>query len=486
MIRMLALFLLITIRLTTLCAAQSQEMPRPNIVIIYADDLGYGDVACYGGQWQTPNLDRLAAEGMKFTDFYVAQPVCSASRTALLTGCYPNRMGIHGALGPNARHGIHADETTLGELAKQQGYATAAVGKWHLGHHPQFLPLRNGFDEYLGLPYSNDMWPYHPELKPGSFPKLPLIDGETIIDADVTAEDQTHLTRQYTERAVRFIDKHPSTPFLLYLAHSMPHVPLFAGQKFAGASKQGVYADVIQEIDWSVGEVLASLKRNNLDANTLVLFASDNGPWLSYGNHAGSAGHLREGKGTVWEGGVRVPCLARWPGRIPAKSICREPAMTIDLFPTIAKLMHAELPARKIDGQSLLPLLTGETGAKSPQAAYFFYYHTNELQAVRAGRWKLILPHSYRTMQGQMPGKDGHPGKYRMLKVGLELYDLEGDPGEAHECSAQHPEVVQELLKHAERSRAELGDSLTQRKGSGTRLAGQLAIAKDAPEKKTN
>jgi len=468
-------FLLLTCISLFFSATAQADAPStpPNIVIIYADDMGYADLSCYGASWKTPHLDQLAAEGIRFTDFYVAQPVCSASRTALLTGCYPNRLGIHGALGPNAKHGINADEMTLAELVKQKGYATAAIGKWHLGHLPAFLPTRHGFDEYLGLPYSNDMWPYHPEARAGTYPNLPLIDGDTIVDANVTAEDQAKLTAMYAARAVSFIEQCRSKPFFLYLAHSMPHVPIFAGEQFQGASKQGLYADVIQEIDWSVGEILAALRKQGLEQNTLVIFASDNGPWLSYGNHSGSAGPLREGKGTVWEGGVRVPCIARWPGRIPAGSICREPAMTIDLFPTIAKITGAELPPQKIDGQNILPLLTAEPGAKCPQAAYFFYYHVGELHAVRSGRWKLILPHAYRTMRDQAPGKDGIPGKYRMVKVQTELYDLENDPGESHECSADHPEIVQQLLTHVERTRADLGDSLAKRKGSGVRKAGQ-------------
>ncbi|MDB5388185.1 MAG: atsA 3 [Planctomycetaceae bacterium] len=460
---------------SVLNASEQQAGSTPNIVMIYADDLGYGDVGCYGARWKTPNLDRLAAEGIRFTDFYVAQPVCSASRTALLTGCYPNRLGIHGALGPNAKHGISADEMTLAELVKQQGYATAAVGKWHLGHHPEFLPTQHGFDQYLGLPYSNDMWPHHPEAKPSTYPKLPLIDGKSIVDDDVTADDQMQLTGLYTQRAISFIEKNRTKPFLLYVAHSMPHVPLFTGEAFRGASKQGVYADVIQEIDWSVGQILEALQRSGIEKNTLVMFASDNGPWLSYGNHGGSAGSLREGKGTVWEGGVRVPFIARWPGKIPAGSVCHEPAMTIDLFPTIARITGAKLPPHKIDGLDILPLLTGVPGSKSPQLAYFFYYHVGELHAVRSGRWKLILPHTYRTMQGQPPGKDGRPGQYRMVKVDApELYDLENDPKELQECSAQHPEIVRQLQGYVENARADLGDTLTKRVGAGVRTAGKL------------
>jgi arylsulfatase A-like enzyme len=318
------------------------------------------------------------------------------------------------------------------------------------------------------------MWPHHPSAKAGTCPPSPLIDGATAADPDVTAEDQAELTAAYTDRAVRFIAANKDKPFFLYVAHSMPHVPLFAGEKFRGSSRQGTYGDVIQEIDWSVGEILAALKSAGVAENTLVLFTSDNGPWLNYGNHAGTAGPLREGKGTCWEGGVRVPCVARWPGVIPAGSVCREPAMTIDVLPTVAKLTGADLPKRPIDGKDIGPLLRGEPGAKCPHAAYYFYYHAHELQAVRAGKWKLILPHTYRTMAGQEPGKDGKPGRYVQAKAGQELYDLEADVGETTDVAAKHPEVVKQLLAHAEAMRADLGDALTKRPGPGRREPGRV------------
>src|SRR5260221_3235326 len=369
-------------------ATAAEPSRPPNVVIIFTDDQGYGDVGCYGAKGlTTPNLDRMTREGIRFTDFYVAQPVCSSSRTALLTGCYPNRLGIVGALGPKDRHGIHDDETTLGQLCKSRGYATAVFGKWHLGHHPQFLPLRHGFDEYLGLPYSNDMWPNHPTAGK-NFPQLPLIEGSKTI---VENPDQTQLTTMYTERAVAFIDQHREQPFLLYVPHSMPHVPLHVSEKFKGKSERGLYGDVIEEIDWSVGEVLAALKRNGIDDNTLVMFTCDNGPWLVYGNHAGTTGPLREGKQTTFEGGVRVPFIARWPGKIPAGSVCRAPAMTIDIFPTIARLIGAKLPERKIDGLDIWPLLAAEAGAKSPHEALCFYW-LDRLHALRSGRLKLAFP----------------------------------------------------------------------------------------------
>jgi arylsulfatase len=268
----------------------------PNLVVFFIDDMGYADIGPFGAKgYSTPNLDKMAEHGTRFTNFHVAQPVCSASRAALLTGCYPNRIGIHGALSPKASHGIADGEMTMAEVVKQKGYATCAVGKWHLGHLPQFLPSRHGFDEYFGLPYSNDMWPFHPQAKKGSYPPLPLIENEKVIDAEVTAEDQNELTTRYTQHAEDFIQRSKDKPFFLYLAHSMCHVPLFVSDKFRGKSGAGLFGDVIMEIDWAVGEVMNTLKQQGVIDNTLVIFTSDNGPWLSYGDHAGSATPLKEG-----------------------------------------------------------------------------------------------------------------------------------------------------------------------------------------------
>ena len=298
----------------------------PNVVVIFCDDLAYADLGCYGAKgYKTPNIDRLARQGMRFTDFYVAQAVCSASRAALMTGCYPNRIGIKGALGPQSKIGLNTNEVTIAKMLKERGYATGVFGKWHLGHLPEFLPLRHGFDEFFGLPYSNDMWPNHPTAGT-NYPPLPLIEGERAVEI---MPDQTQLTTRYTERAVRFIERHKSQPFFLYVPHNMPHVPLFVSSKFAGKTKRGLFGDVLAEIDWSVGEILGALKKHGLEENTLVIFSSDNGPWLVYGDHAGSAKPLREGKATAFDGGVRVPFIARWPGRIPAGKVCREPAMTL-------------------------------------------------------------------------------------------------------------------------------------------------------------
>jgi arylsulfatase A len=447
--------------------AVAADPPPPNVVIVFADDLGYGDLGCYGAKgYTTPNLDRLAKEGVKFTDFYAAQAVCSASRAALLTGCYPNRVGILGALGPASKIGIHKDEKTIADILKARGYATAAFGKWHLGHHPQFLPTRHGFDEYFGLPYSNDMWPKHPTAK---FPDLPLTDGEKTIELN---PDQTRLTTSYTERAVKFIEKSKDKPFFLYVAHNMPHVPLFVSDKFKGKSERGVFGDVLMEIDWSVGQILDTLKKHGLDERTLVVFTSDNGPWLSYGDHAGSAGPLREGKGTAWDGGVRVPAVMRWPGQIPSGTVCREPAMTIDLLPTVAKLAAAELPKHPIDGLDIGPLMRNQAGAKSPHEALYFYWDRH-LQAIRSGSWKLHFPHPYRTMAGKPGGTGGQPAQYSQTKTELALYDLAADAGEQTDVAARHPEVVERLKKLADKAREDLGDSATNQASRGARPVGK-------------
>lgn len=464
-------------------SANAKTERTPNIVIIFIDDMGYGDIGPFGAKdYKTPNLDRMAAEGRVFTDFHSATAVCSASRAALLTGCYPERISILGALYPLARHGIHADEVTLAELCRSRGYATAIFGKWHLGHLREFLPLQHGFDEYFGLPYSNDMWPLHPDIvnntsraeqRKRELPDLPLIEGNEVVDAAVDADEQAQLTTWYTEHAVDFIDRYKSQPFFLYVPHTMVHVPIFVSEKFRGKSGAGLYGDVVMEVDWSVGEILAAIERNGLDDNTLVIFTSDNGPWLSYGNHAGSAGPLREGKSTMFEGGYRVPCVMRWPGKIPAGTTCDELATTLDLFPTIARLIGAELPQdRTIDGKDIWPLMSGEAGAVSPHEAFYCYY-SGGLRAVRDRRWKLFFPHRSNTLGDVPGGRDGVPAAYTQEKVGRWLFDLKNDVGETTDVAAEHPEVVARLEQHAEIARSALGDTLTGRTGSEVRPAGQ-------------
>jgi arylsulfatase len=463
---------------------------RPNVVIIVADDLGYGDVGCFGAQkCRTPQLDRMAAEGMRLTSFYVAQAVCSASRAALMTGCYSNRVGMAGALNHTSPEGLHADEWLLPEMLKERGYATGAFGKWHLGTRPQFHPMKNGFDEFMGLPYSNDNSKYHPSLA-DVMPPLPFYDGETISETD---PDQSQFTRRITERSVAFIEKHKSEPFFLYVPHVMPHVPIFASEKYAGSTGRGLYADVVSELDDSVGQILAALKRSGVDDRTLVIFFSDNGPFLSYGTHAGSGGKLREGKLTTFEGGVRVPCIARWPGFIPAGQKCDEPVMATDLLPTLTALVSGKTSERKIDGLNILPLLRGEAGARSPHEALFFYAG-EELQAVRMGRWKFHFPHPYLTVLSETRS-DGKPAGYGTLKPksitqsGIEgiasrhgygvgsleesLFDLDTDPGETQNLAPKQPEVIRKMKELAAGIRRELGDTLTATSGTEVRPAGR-------------
>jgi arylsulfatase A-like enzyme len=460
----------------------SAQSPTPNLVVIFIDDMAYADIGPFGGKIPTPNLDRMAKEGMRFTDFSAATAVCSASRAALLTGCYHRRVGISGALGPNANHGLHEREMTLAELCKQKDYATACFGKWHLGHHPKFLPTNHGFDEFYGLPYSNDMWPLHPayahlptaaERRKRGYPDLPMIEGVTVVNKSVSGKDQEQLTTQYTERAVRFIEKNKAKPFFCYVPHSMVHVPLFVSDKFKGKSGHGLFGDVVMEIDWSVGQILDAIKRSGVDKNTLVVFTSDNGPWLSYGDHAGSSGQYREGKGTMFEGGIREPTIMRWPGRIPSGT-CSEFASTIDIVPTFAKLIGAKLPDHKIDGHDIAPLMFNEEGAQSPHQAFLSYYGGGQLQAIRNARWKLHFPHRYRTMAGKPGGKNGSPTSYSQGKIGLELFDLRNDPSESTDVAAENPGVVAQLQKLANAARKDLGDKLTKVKGNGIRPSGKL------------
>ena len=465
--------------LSQTCKKENIEEKRlPNIVLIFIDDMGYADVGCFGATgFETPNIDRLAEQGMRFTSFYVAQAVCSASRAALLTGCYPNRIGIFGAYNDQAKVGINPDEKTIAEVLKKKGYATACFGKWHLGHHHKFLPLQHGFDEYLGLPYSNDMWPVeydgtdlpegHSKLR---YPVLPLIEGNKKVAEIRTLEDQDTLTTRYTERAVRFIEKNKDHPFFLYVPHTMVHTPLGVSDKFRGKSEQGKFGDVMMEVDWSVGEILKILAKYGLENNTLVVFTSDNGPWLNFGAHAGSAGPFREGKGTSWEGGVRMPCIMRWPGQIPQGTVCDRMAATMDVLPTLATITGAPLPEHKIDGVNILPLLKGDPDANPRD--HLFYYYGKQLRAVRQGRWKLHFPHGYRSYKGVEPGKGGLPGPYAHSETGMELYDLENDIGEKHDVAAKHPEVVERLTVLGERARKELGDE--EQVGEGVRPPGHI------------
>ena len=468
--------------------ARSQKTLTPNIIIIFADDLGYGDLGCYGATgYITPNLDRLAGSGVRFTDFYVAEAVCSASRAALLTGCYSERVGIRGALTPGSYLGLNPEEITIAEMLKDKKYKTAIYGKWHLGHHKKFLPLQQGFDEYLGLPYSNDMWPVGYDGQPakdlkGRYPTLMLYEGNKPIRAVNTLEDQAMLTTLYTDKAVQFIEKNRKRPFFLYLAHSMPHVPIAASEKFRGTTENGLFGDVISEIDGSVGEIVKALEENGLRENTLVIFTSDNGPWLNMGNHAGNAGGLREGKGTAFEGGVRVPCIISWPDVIESDWVCSDLVTTMDLLPAIADITGAPLPDRPIDGINIYPQLIRQRTGILPRQELWYYYD-GELRALRMGEWKLIFPHLTRSYEGVEPGHDGYPGKYAFLTTGLELYNLREDIGERNNVAGEYPEIVETMMKRAAEVRADLGDELTGIKGSGIREPGRLYATKTATVK---
>lgn len=474
---MLRILPLLYLALTLFSCAEKKEKkdPKspPNVILIFTDDQGYEDIGANGSpNIETPNLDQMAKDGIRLTSFYSAQPICSASRAGILTGCYPNRIGIHNALGPGSPVGINASEMTIAEMLQNTGYKTAIFGKWHLGDSPKFLPTRHGFDEFFGIPYSNDMWPYHPQQGTVfNFGPLPLYENEKVLD---TLTDQSQLTTQITERSVDFINRNKNNPFFLYVPHPQPHVPLFVSDKFKGKSKRGLYGDVIMEIDWSVGEILKALKTNGLDENTLVIFTSDNGPWLAYGNHAGSALPFREGKGTAWEGAQREPFVLRYPKEIKAGRTIDVPVMAIDILPTIAEVTGARLPNLTIDGKSAWSVFTGESN-ESPQEAYFFYYRVNELMGVRYGKWKMYFPHRYRTMEGQEPGKDGLPGQYKMIDMEeIELYDVSTDLSETNNVAEQNPEVVDKIKLLANNMRQELGDSLLDLEGTNNREPGRV------------
>lgn len=427
---------------------------RPNVVLIFLDDSGWGDFHPFGNPpYPTPNVERLASQGTCYENFYVPQAICSASRAALMTGCFPERTKVFGAHAPR-KPALSPEFATMAEVLKPQGYTTAYFGKWHLGDVDGQRPPDRGFDESCGLMYSNDMWRNHPE-DPEFWGKYPLQfweNGKVIIE-DVTAEQQTQLTTWYTEHAVDFINRNKDKPFFLYVPHSMSHVPIFCSDKFLGKSGAGLYGDVIMELDWSVGQIMQALKDNGLDENTLVIMTSDNGPWISYGNHAGAT-PFREAKGTSFDGGTRSACIARFPGHIQVGARSKQAFCTIDLMPTIATLVGAALPKNPVDGKNVWDIMIGKPGATNPHEYYSFTTMSN-FEAVMSGdgRWKLHLPHEYRTMEGQEPGKDGTPGKYKQTEIGLSLFDMLNDPHETKNVIDQYPEIAAKLKDLAERHR---------------------------------
>lgn len=481
--RTLSIFLLVIVQFLVACnPTVKEEKGLPNVVIIFTDDQGYGDIGSFGATgFETPNLDKMASEGMRFTNFYSAQPVCSASRAGLLTGCYPNRIGITGALFPHHEIGLSDGELTIAEMLKEKGYATAIFGKWHLGHHEQFLPLQHGFDEYTGVPYSNDMWPINlddtkspPGTGRGDYPDLPLVEGNETIELITSFAGQDKLTTLNTEKAVDFIIRNKNNPFFLYVPHSMPHVPLGVSDKFRGKSEQGMYGDVMMEIDWSVGQIMEALKVNGLEDNTIVIFNTDNGPWLNYGNHAGSSGGLREGKTTSWEGGQRVPCIVKWPGNVSEGVVCNKLASSIDFMPTLASIVGGVLPEHKIDGLNIMDLWKGNFQAE-PREEFYYYFGKNNLNGVRKGNWKLVYPHTYASYEATVPKNDGHGGRRIKMKVdSLELYNLIRDPGERYNVIDLYPEILAELVAVGEKARADLGDLNVGIEGPGARAVGQL------------
>jgi arylsulfatase len=463
--------------------AKKRNGKSPNIVLILIDDFGYGDVGCYGATgFQTPNIDGLANDGMRFTNFYAAQPVCSASRAGLLTGCYPNRIGFHGALMPDDKIGMNASEYTLAEMLKEKGYVTKAVGKWHLGHYDKFMPLKHGFDEFYGLPYSNDMWPrdnvsgekVKPKSKRAGYCELPLMRDKKTERHITSMDDQAQLTTWYTENAVSFIEKNADQPFFLYFSHSMGHVPLGVSDKFKGKSEQGRYGDVVMELDWSVGEIVRVLKQKGIEDNTLLIFTSDNGPWLNYGNHAGSTGGLREGKSTSWEGGQRVPMIIKYPGYTPSGRINNDLTCAIDILPTLTKIVGGQLSDNKIDGIDVSEMWQGKVNAKERDHV-LFYYGDNFLNGIRKGNWKLVLPHEWKSYETK-PGRNGKNGRRISKQINeLELYDLTRDPSERYNVAKLYPKKVKELMIDVEKARQELGDSnVGIDRGSNNREIGKL------------
>jgi arylsulfatase A len=440
---------------------------KPNLIFVLCDNLGNGDVQCFNAQTKhrTPNLDRMAAEGTRFTSYYSASGVCTPSRAALMSGCYPRRINMHisatggAVLQPIAAKGLNPSETTLAEVVKSAGYATMIIGKWHLGDQPEFLPTRQGFDRFFGIPYSDDMTR---DKKPDLWPELPLMRDEKVIEAPV---DRDYLTKRYTEEAIRYIETHQARPFFLYLPHAMPGSTSdpYASPAFKDKSANGHWGDSVEELDWSMGEILAALKRLKLDEKTLVIWTSDNGAPNRKPPQGSNAPYQGWGYNTS-EGAMRMPMIARWPGKVPAGRECRELCSMLDILPTFAALTGAALPKQTIDGHNIQPLLLDEAGAKSPtDDKGFFYYHIDQLQAVRSGPWKLYLP---------LAAKRANLVNKRAPSP-LQLFNVRDDLAEAHEASAEHPEVVERLQKLAEAARADIGDD--DKPGTGQRPSGHVA-----------
>jgi arylsulfatase A-like enzyme len=465
--------------------AKTTLAQKPNIIIINMDDMGYGDTEPYGMTGiATPNFNKMAQQGMRLTHFNAAQAVCSPSRAALLTGTYPNRLGISGALMPWANIALNTSEETIASLLKQNGYTTGMLGKWHLGAKAPNLPLHFGFDSFYGIPYSHDMWPMDYDGNPAKegtpfikYPTLPILNGDKEVEYIRNLDDQAALAGKLTKRAVDFIAKNQKKPFFLYFAQPMPHVPLAASAKFKGKSGMGLFGDVVMELDWALGEIIKTLDQYHLSENTILIVTSDNGPWIRFGNHAGSSGGFREGKGTAWEGGTRVPCLVRWKGKVAPGSVFSGLLTNMDILPTLVKLSNSPMPKQRIDGVDFSSVLLGKT-IKSPREVFYYYYNGNALKAVRYQNWKLVLPHNTQSYVEGVLGKDGQSGTTPHLDVKMALYNLAHDPAEVYDLQNQYPEMVKKIMAYVEQARADLGDELTNKEGANRRKPAVIPIIK--------
>jgi arylsulfatase A-like enzyme len=452
------------------------QTKRPNVIIIMMDDMGYGDTEPYGMTGiPMANFNRLSKEGTRFTHYNVAEPICTASRAALLTGCYSNRVGMTGALLPGDKKALNPDEETIASLLKNAGYQTGMFGKWHLGNKPPYWPTHYGFNTFYGIPYSHDIWNRD---KDGNlitdksnfrytWPPLPLIEGDHVVDSITSKKALSELATNLTDRSVQFIKQNKSKPFFLYLAHSMPHVPLAPSVRFKGKSDLGDFGDEMMELNWSIGQILKALDDEKLAKNTILIITSDNGPWLNFGDHAGSSGGFKEGKATTWEGGTRVPLWIRWPGKIEAGGVNSMLMTNMDMLPTIIAATGAHLPQKPIDGINFLPAWQGKT-SKAPREVFYYYFGKNNLEGLRYLHWKLVLPHPSNTYAA-LHGKGGIGGKIGQVNVPMALYDLAHDPGEAYDVQQNYPEIVKKMLELAEQARDDMGDDLTNRQGKNMR-----------------
>jgi len=442
------------------------------------DDMGYADTEPYGMTGiPTPNFNKVAAQGTRFTHFNAGQAVCTASRASLLTGAYPNRIGMAGVLLPGDKRALNPKEKTIAMMLKDAGYDTAMLGKWHLGNTAPYLPIHYGFDSFYGIPYSHDIWPItHDSIRVTDkkdirydWPAVPVYQGDKVVDSIITFDRASHLTADLTNKAVDFIKQKHKKPFFLYLAHPMPHAPLAPSAKFKGKSSMGTFGDVIMELDWSIGEILKALDDKGLAENTLLIITSDNGPWLHFGDNAGSAGGFKEGKSTAFDGGTRVPFIVRWPGKVPAGDVNSTLITSMDVLPTLASATGAKLPTDKIDGMNFLPTWTGSVKA-GPRELYYYYFDNNSLRGIRYKNWKLVFPHTTNTYLG-LHGRNGVPGKQGKREEPMGLYDLAHDPGERYDVQTVYPEIVQQLKAFANEARKDLGDGLQNVKPTNVRPA---------------